>query len=76
MARAPTQQQQARPPVRRRRRRRVVPVLPNQVHAPGQMRRYYNVFGDFMDWMNGTPYPDDHIFTAEEKNAITPSDIH
>ena len=71
-------QEQARraAPAVRRRRKRVIPVLPNQVHQPTQVKRYYNVFADFMEWKNGTTYPDDHFFTLEEKNAITPSDIH
>ena len=61
---------------RRRKRNRVIPVLPNQVHQPTQVKRYYNIFADFMEWKNGMTYPDDHIFTLEEKNTITPSDIH
>ena len=60
----------------RRKQNRVIPVLPNQVHQPTQVKRYYNIFADFMEWKNGTTYPDDHIFTLEEKNAIAPSDIH
>ena len=59
---------------RRARRARRAPATPGA--AVKGRQRYYNVFSDFMEWKNGTTYPDDHVFTLEEKNAITPSDIH
>jgi len=61
---------------RRRRPVRRTAVLPNDVNAPRQVRRYYAILVEFMEHKNSTEYALDKLFTREELLDITPVHLY